>query len=96
MEFYRRLFIFIFLSEYINLLFIRVILIIFFFGIYYWTILFSLFYILNLLLLVIIRGVLARIRYDYLIYICWIELLVLILYYLIYIYLLKELIIIIN
>ena len=95
LEYYRRLFIFIFLSEYINLLFIRIILLIIFYGLIYWSLIFNLIYLINLFLLVIIRGVLARIRYDYLIYICWIELLVLILYYLIYIYQVKELIYII-
>lgn len=95
LEYYRRLFIFIFLSEYINLLFIRIILLIIFYGLIYWSLIFNLIYLINLFLLVIIRGVLARIRYDYLIYICWIELLVLVLYYLIYIYQIKELICII-
>ena len=95
LEYYRRLFIFIFLSEYINLLFIRIILLIIFYGLIYWNLIFNLIYLINLFLLVIIRGVLARIRYDYLIYICWIELLVLVLYYLIYIYQIKELIYII-
>ena len=47
-----------------NLLFIRIILLIIFYGLNYLNILF------NLFLLVIIRGVLSRIRYDYLIYIC--------------------------
>lgn len=96
LEYYRGLFIFIFLSEYINLLFISIILTIFFFGFYYWRIMFNFIYLINLFLIVIIRGVLARIRYDSLIYICWIELLVLILFYLIYFYLIKELIILIN
>lgn len=95
LEYYRRLFIFIFLSEYINLLFIRIILLIIFYGLIYWSLIFNLIYLINLFILVIIRGVLARIRYDYLIYICWIELLVLVLYYLIYIYQIKELIYII-
>ena len=95
LEYYRRLFIFIFLSEYINLLFIRIILLIIFYGLIYWSLIFNLIYLINLFILVIIRGVLARIRYDYLIYICWIELLVLVLYYLIYMYQIKELIYII-
>ena len=90
LEYYRRLFVYIFLSEYINLLFISIILLIIFYGFNYWNVLF------NLFLLVIIRGVLSRIRYDYLIYICWIELLVLLLYYVIYLYFIKELINIVN
>lgn len=96
LEYYRSLFIYIFLSEYINLLFISIILLIIFYGFNYWSILFNLFLLINLFFLVIIRGVLCRIRYDYLIYICWIELLVLILYYLIYLYYIKELINLIN
>ena len=96
LEYYRSLFVYIFLSEYINLLFISMILLIIFYGFNYWSILFNLFLLINLFFLVMIRGVLCRIRYDYLIYICWIELLVLILYYLIYLYFIKELINLIN
>ena len=41
LEYYRRLFIYIFLSEYINLSFIRIILLIIFYGFNYWNILFN-------------------------------------------------------
>ena len=42
LEYYRRLFVYIFLSEYINLLFIRIILLIIFYGLNYWSVLFNL------------------------------------------------------
>nr|YP_009115760.1 NADH dehydrogenase subunit 1 [Melipona scutellaris]AJC00755.1 NADH dehydrogenase subunit 1 [Melipona scutellaris] len=96
LEYYSGLFIFIFLSEYMNLLFMSIILTIFFFGFYYWSIMFNFIYLMNLFLMVMIRGVLARIRYDSLMYMCWMELLVLMLFYLIYFYLMKELIMLIN
>jgi NADH-ubiquinone oxidoreductase chain 1 len=94
-EYYRRLFVLIFLSEYINIMFIRLLLTIIFFGINWWSLRFIIIYFFHLILLIIIRGVLPRIRYDKLIIICWIELLVLILIYLIYVYLIKELIVLI-
>nr|AAO18423.2 NADH dehydrogenase subunit 1 [Melipona bicolor] len=96
LEYYSSLFIYIFLSEYMNLLFMSMILTIFFFGFYYWTIMFNLFYLMNLFLMVMIRGVLARIRYDCLMYMCWMEMLVLMLFYLIYFYLIKEFIMLLN
>jgi NADH-ubiquinone oxidoreductase chain 1 len=94
-EYYIRLFVLIFLSEYINIMFIRLLLTIIFFGINWWSLRFIIIYFFHLILLIIIRGVLPRIRYDKLIIICWIELLVLILIYLIYVYLIKELIVLI-
>jgi NADH-ubiquinone oxidoreductase chain 1 len=94
-EYYSRLFVFIFLSEYINVMFIRIILTIIFYGLSYWSIYFSIVYIIHLVVLIIIRGVLPRIRYDKLIKICWVELLILILIYLFFIYLIKEVILLI-
>ncbi|KAF3419740.1 NADH dehydrogenase subunit 1 (mitochondrion) [Frieseomelitta varia] len=95
LEYYSSLFIYIFLSEYMNLLFMSMILLMIFYGFNYWNMMFNLFFMMNLFMLVMIRGVLARIRYDYLMYMCWMELLILILYYLIYLYLIKELIMLI-
>ena len=69
-EYYRGLFTIIFLSEYINLLFIRTISVTIFFGIKVWTNIFIMLNLLTLTVLVMIRGVLARVRYDHLIYIC--------------------------
>lgn len=94
-EYFRSMFIIIFLSEYINVIFIRILLTMIFYGFNYWSIGFILFYLIHIILLIIIRGVLPRIRYDKLIIICWMELLVLILIYLIYIYIMKEFIILV-
>lgn len=94
-EYYRRIFVLIFLSEYINVIFISILLTIIFFGFKWWSINFIIIYLSHIILLIIIRGVLPRIRYDKLIIICWIELLILILFYLLFIYLIKELIILI-
>nr|YP_010471419.1 NADH dehydrogenase subunit 1 [Tetragonula pagdeni]UVG40754.1 NADH dehydrogenase subunit 1 [Tetragonula pagdeni] len=95
-EYYSSLFTMIFLSEYMNMIFMSLVLVILFYGISYWSFLFNLFFIMNLILIVMIRGVLPRIRYDYLMYTCWMELLVLVTYYLIYFYLIKELIMMMN
>jgi NADH-ubiquinone oxidoreductase chain 1 len=93
-EYYRRLFVMIFLSEYINIMFIRILLTLIFYGLIYWSIFFIIIFIFHLIIIIIIRGVLPRIRYDKLIKICWVELLILILLYLLYIYIVKELLII--
>lgn len=89
-EYFRRLFVFIFLSEYLNIIFIRLLLTIVFFGFNWWSINFIFIYLFHLIIFIIIRGVLPRLRYDKLMEICWVELLILILIYLIFIYLIKE------
>lgn len=94
-EYYRRIFVLIFLSEYINVIFISILLTIIFFGFEWWSISFILTYLFHIILLIIIRGVLPRIRYDKLIIMCWVELLILILFYLLFIYLIKEFIMLI-
>nr|YP_010892930.1 NADH dehydrogenase subunit 1 [Tetragonula iridipennis]WJQ22765.1 NADH dehydrogenase subunit 1 [Tetragonula iridipennis] len=95
-EYYSSLFTMIFLSEYMNMIFMSMILVVLFYGLFYWNFLFNMFFIINLVLIVMMRGVLPRIRYDYLMYTCWMELLVLMTYYLIYFYLFKELIMMMN
>lgn len=94
-EYYRRIFVLIFLSEYINVIFIGILLTIIFYGFGLWSIYFLIFYIFHIVLLILVRGVLPRIRYDKLMKICWVELLILILIYLLFIYLIKEFIILI-
>lgn len=94
-EYFRRIFVLIFLSEYINIIFISLLLTIIFYGFDNWSIYFILIYLIHIILLIIIRGVLPRIRYDKLMIICWTEILVLILIYLFFIYLFKEIILII-
>lgn len=92
-EYFRRLFVLIFLSEYINIIFIRIILTVMFYGLNNWSLYFLFIFIFHLIFLIIIRGVLPRIRYDILIKACWLELLLLILIYCFLIYLIKEIII---
>lgn len=91
-EYYSRIFIIIFLSEYSGILFIRIILRIIFFGFYWWSIKFIYIYIFHIILLLWIRGILPRIRYDELIYICWTDLLIITLIYTLNIYIIKYLI----
>nr|DBA43896.1 TPA_asm: ND1 [Bombus personatus] len=89
-EYFSSLFVMIFLSEYMNIMFMSMLLTLMFYGFKYWSILFLVIYMLHLILLIMIRGVLPRIRYDKLMMMCWTELLVLVLIYVIYIYLIKE------
>nr|DBA43493.1 TPA_asm: ND1 [Bombus cullumanus] len=94
-EYYSSLFVLIFLSEYMNIMFMSMLLTMMFYGFKYWSMSFILLYMIHLIFLIMIRGVLPRIRYDKLMMMCWVELLVLILMYLLYIYLLKEFIMLI-
>nr|QBP33715.1 NADH dehydrogenase subunit 1 [Bombus sibiricus] len=94
-EYFSSLFVMIFLSEYMNVMFMSMLLTMMFYGFNYWSINFILVYLIHMILLIMIRGVLPRIRYDKLMMMCWVELLVLILMYLYYIYLMKELIMLI-
>lgn len=94
-EYYRRIFVIIFLSEYSGILLIRIILTIIFYGFLRWSIKFLVIYIIHIIIILWIRGILPRIRYDELIYICWIDLLFVVLIYLINIYIIKYLLYII-
>nr|DBA43766.1 TPA_asm: ND1 [Bombus sichelii] len=91
-EYFSSMFVLIFLSEYMNVMFMSMLLTMMFYGFNYWSIGFILIYLIHVVLLIMIRGVLPRIRYDKLMMMCWMELLVLILMYLIYMYMIKELI----
>nr|DBA43727.1 TPA_asm: ND1 [Bombus superbus] len=91
-EYYSSMFVLIFLSEYMNVMFMSVLLTIMFFGFKIWSVIFIMMFNFNLFILIMIRGVLPRIRYDKLMKLCWVELLGLILVYFMYIYLMKELI----
>nr|ALO64507.1 NADH dehydrogenase subunit 1 [Bombus hortorum]DBA43935.1 TPA_asm: ND1 [Bombus hortorum] len=95
-EYFSSMFVLIFLSEYMNILFMSILLTLMFYGFNYWTLMFIMIYMIHLLILIMIRGVLPRIRYDKLMMMCWIEMLVLILMYLLYIYLIKELIVLLS
>nr|DBA43831.1 TPA_asm: ND1 [Bombus ussurensis] len=95
-EYFSGLFVLIFLSEYMNIMFMSLLLTLMFFGFKYWTLLFIIMYMIHLIILMMIRGVLPRIRYDKLMFMCWIELLMLILMYVFYIYLMKEFLMLIK
>nr|DBA43584.1 TPA_asm: ND1 [Bombus fervidus] len=90
-EYFSSLFVLIFLSEYMNIMFMSMLMTIMFYGLMNWSINFIFMYLIHMIILIMIRGVLPRIRYDKLMNMCWIELLVLILFYSFYIYLIKEL-----
>nr|DBA43480.1 TPA_asm: ND1 [Bombus bohemicus] len=95
-EYFSSMFIYIFLSEYMNIMFMSILLTMLFYGFLYWSLFFELIYLIHLILLIMMRGVLPRIRYDKLMKMCWVELLELILFYLYYIYLMKELLLLFN
>nr|YP_010934965.1 NADH dehydrogenase subunit 1 [Bombus filchnerae]QTZ18846.1 NADH dehydrogenase subunit 1 [Bombus filchnerae]WKW52613.1 NADH dehydrogenase subunit 1 [Bombus filchnerae] len=94
-EYFSSMFVLIFLSEYMNIMFMSMLLTIMFYGLMNWSICFIFIYMSHMIFLIMIRGVLPRIRYDKLMKMCWTELLVLILMYLFFIYLFKEMILII-
>nr|YP_009714571.1 NADH dehydrogenase subunit 1 [Bombus waltoni]QGK86778.1 NADH dehydrogenase subunit 1 [Bombus waltoni] len=89
-EYFSSLFVLIFLSEYMNIMFMSVLLTILFFGLEYWSVSFIMMFMINLFIFIMIRGVLPRIRYDKLMMLCWSELLFLVLVYFMYLYLIKE------
>nr|ABH05009.1 NADH dehydrogenase subunit 1 [Bombus ignitus] len=91
LEYFSSLFVLIFLSEYMNIMFMSMILTVMFFGFNNWSLIFLLVYMYHLILLIMVRGVLPRIRYDILMKMCWFELLMFILLYSLFIYLMKEL-----
>nr|DBA43506.1 TPA_asm: ND1 [Bombus convexus] len=89
-EYFSSLFVLIFLSEYMNIMFMSMLLTIMFFGFEYWSVSFILMFMMNLFIFIMIRGVLPRIRYDKMMMMCWAELLFLVLIYFLYMYLVKE------
>nr|BBC20716.1 NADH dehydrogenase subunit 1 [Bombus florilegus] len=91
-EYFSSLFVLIFLSEYMNIMFISIILTVMFYGLNNWSLYFLFIFMFHLIFLIMIRGVLPRIRYDILMKACWLELLMLILMYCFLIYLMKEMI----
>nr|DBA43675.1 TPA_asm: ND1 [Bombus laesus] len=95
-EYFSSMFVLIFLSEYMNIMFMSMLLTMMFYGLMNWSISFILIYLFHMIFLIMIRGVLPRIRYDKLMSMCWTELLILILLYMFIIYLLKELIMMMN
>nr|ALO64718.1 NADH dehydrogenase subunit 1 [Nomada goodeniana] len=89
-EYYSSLFTLIFLAEYSSIIFMSMILIFMFLGFNYWSMKFILSFMIQLMMLLWIRSILPRIRYDKLMYMCWTDFLIITLTYLINIYLMKE------
>lgn len=90
-EYFRSLFVLIFISEYINIIFIRFIVSLIFFGGYYYSVIFKFIYIFHICLMIWIRGVLPRIRYDNLMRMCWKRFLSLSLIYILFVFGVKDL-----
>nr|ARR27611.1 NADH dehydrogenase subunit 1 [Apis cerana]BAV58424.1 NADH dehydrogenase subunit 1 [Apis cerana japonica]UDH54251.1 NADH dehydrogenase subunit 1 [Apis cerana]BAY00649.1 NADH dehydrogenase subunit 1 [Apis cerana japonica]BBA21027.1 NADH dehydrogenase subunit 1 [Apis cerana japonica] len=91
-EYHSSMFVLIFLSEYMNIMFMSMILSVMFFGFSYWSLKFIMIYLFHICLIIWIRGILPRIRYDKLMYMCWTEMLMLVMIYLMYLYFIKEII----
>nr|UCC47125.1 NADH dehydrogenase subunit 1 [Apis mellifera]UCC47127.1 NADH dehydrogenase subunit 1 [Apis mellifera]UCC47128.1 NADH dehydrogenase subunit 1 [Apis mellifera]UCC47129.1 NADH dehydrogenase subunit 1 [Apis mellifera]UCC47130.1 NADH dehydrogenase subunit 1 [Apis mellifera] len=89
-EYHSSMFVLIFLSEYMNIMFMSVILSLMFYGFKCWSIKFILIYLFHICLIIWIRGILPRIRYDKLMNMCWTEMLMLVMIYLMYLYFMKE------
>ncbi|YP_009440921.1 NADH dehydrogenase subunit 1 (mitochondrion) [Apis laboriosa] len=90
-EYYSGMFVLIFLSEYMNIMFMSMILTVMFYGFEFWSLKFIVTYIFHICLIIWIRGILPRIRFDKLMYMCWTEMLMLVMLYMMYLYLMKEL-----
>nr|YP_010154750.1 NADH dehydrogenase subunit 1 [Thyreus decorus]QQX27985.1 NADH dehydrogenase subunit 1 [Thyreus decorus] len=95
-EYMSSLFTFIFLAEYGSILFTSFILTIMFFNFNVNSLFFMVFYMFHIYLIMMIRSVLPRIRYDQMMNMCWTDFLILSLTYMYYIYLMKEFNLIIN
>lgn len=91
-EYIRRGFILIFLSEYIRIILLSFLFRIIFLGINFFRLIFYIKIMLIIYLVIWIRGTLPRFRYDFLIYLCWLIILPFSLNYIIYILFFKILI----
>nr|YP_009945160.1 NADH dehydrogenase subunit 1 [Habropoda radoszkowskii]QOE17517.1 NADH dehydrogenase subunit 1 [Habropoda radoszkowskii] len=89
-EYYSSFFVLIFLSEYASIIFMSLIMTMFFFCYSMDSMLFYITVTFHLLMILWLRGVLPRIRYDMLMKMCWTYFLIFTLLYLNYIYLVKE------
>nr|ALO64886.1 NADH dehydrogenase subunit 1 [Lasioglossum xanthopus] len=95
-EYFSGLFALIFMSEYLNIIFMSILVTIMFLGFPLMSVKFVLFIIFHIFFVVWIRGVLPRIRYDELMYLCWKKFLSLSLLYIMFILGMKEIIIYMN
>nr|ALO64346.1 NADH dehydrogenase subunit 1 [Lasioglossum morio] len=95
-EYFSGLFALIFMSEYLNIMFMSGLVTIMFLGFNLMSIKFILSMLFHMFFIIWIRGVLPRIRYDELMYMCWKKFLSLSLMYILFILGVKELIIYLN
>nr|ALO64415.1 NADH dehydrogenase subunit 1 [Lasioglossum fulvicorne] len=90
-EYFSGLFALIFMSEYLNIIFMSFLVTVMFLGVYLLSVKFMMFMMLHMFFVIWIRGVLPRIRYDELMYMCWKKFLSLSLMYMLIILSMKEL-----
>nr|ALO64463.1 NADH dehydrogenase subunit 1 [Hylaeus confusus] len=90
-EYYSGEFALIFMAEYLSIIFMSNLITLVFFGVYFFTFKFILIYMFHVFFVIWIRGVLPRIRYDNLMFMCWKKFLSLSLIYLMFIFGAKEL-----
>jgi len=85
-EYFRGGFALIFIAEYLRIIFIRFLISLLFVGFSLFRIIFNLSWLFHIFFIIWIRGVIPRIRYDELIYICWKKFLSCVLIYLFFVY----------
>lgn len=92
-EYFRRIFTLIFISEYLRIIFVRVLIVIFFFGVSLINLMFGVYIIFHIILIIKVRSISPRIRYDQLIDLCWKKFLLISLCYILINLIIKELLI---
>nr|ALO64494.1 NADH dehydrogenase subunit 1 [Lasioglossum pauxillum] len=95
-EYFSGMFALIFMSEYLNIIFMSVLMTVMFMGVNLLNIKFVLIMLFHMFFVIWIRGVLPRIRYDELMYMCWKKFLSLSLMYMLFILGVKEMMIYMN
>nr|YP_010154776.1 NADH dehydrogenase subunit 1 [Amegilla calceifera]QQX28011.1 NADH dehydrogenase subunit 1 [Amegilla calceifera] len=89
-EYYSSFFTLIFLAEYSSIIFMSYIMSVMFFGMKINSLQFVILLMFHMMLIIWMRGVLPRIRYDKLMMMCWTDFLMITMMYNLYIYLIKE------
>lgn len=92
-EYFRRIFTLIFISEYLRIIFVRVLIVILFFGVELISFSFGIYCIIHIILIIKIRAISPRIRYDQLIDLCWKKFLLISLCYILINLIIKEVLI---
>nr|YP_009121684.1 NADH dehydrogenase subunit 1 [Hylaeus dilatatus]AJG02949.1 NADH dehydrogenase subunit 1 [Hylaeus dilatatus] len=89
-EYYSSEFVLIFMAEYLSIIFMSNFITLMFFGVNFFSMKFILIYMFHVFFVIWIRGILPRIRYDKMMFMCWKKFLSVSLIYLMFIYGLKE------